>query len=409
MTRRRPQFHFTPARGWMNDPHGIVFDGERYHLFFQYSPLGTSWEAAMHWGHAVSPDLVQWQELEPALMPCADEVGCWSGSVVLAPQPTMFYTRPTAGEWSRGLVVAATGSADLGQWTRSGVVIDGPPSDEFFDFRDPQVRGDGQGWKLTIGAGQRGVGGCALQYSSTDLRHWSYDGVLASRSSEAGPLASGTVWECPQFLQVDGQWVLLVSAMDQAGLAEVLYAIGDYDGLAFTPRTWGHFGHSKSVYATTTFHDAEGQPCVMSWLRELPVDEGQPWAGEQSFVQRLHVIDDRLVLEQHPNLDPIVTAAEPAWRFTINLEEACNGGFCIDIDDADSGWSLVLDWDAHTLHVSADDAVTYVADLRSDGATGQLDVVVDAGIAEVTWSGGEGMYAFMVPDVDPERIDVTTW
>lgn len=237
MTRRRPQFHFTPARGWMNDPHGLVHAGGVYHCFFQYLPDDVQWGPHIQWGHAVSADLVEWEEMAPALTPLQGEIGCWSGSVVLGEQPTMFYTRPTEGEWSRGQVVMAVGSADLSTWTREGIVIDGPPSPEFFDFRDPQVRRDGEGWKLTIGAGQRGVGGCALQYSSPDLRHWHYDGVLAARASDAGPLSTGTVWECPQFLQVDGQWVLIVSAMDNADVAEVLYAIGDYDGLRFMPRT----------------------------------------------------------------------------------------------------------------------------------------------------------------------------
>lgn len=393
----------------MNDPHGIVFADGVYHLFYQYVPGATAWESGLSWGHAVSRDLVQWRELVPALDPLPDEVGCWSGSIVLADEPTMFYTRPTEGEWGRGMVVMATGSPDLTTWTRHDVVIDGPPSHEFFDFRDPQVRRDGDTWKMTIGAGQRGVGGCALQYSSTDLRTWTYDGVLAVRSATAPLIATGTVWECPQFLQVDGEWVLIVSAMDGAELAQVMYAIGDYDGREFSPRTWGHFGHSKCVYATTTFHDVDGAPCAMSWLRELPRSADQEWAGEQGLVHRLHIVDDRLVLEQHPNLEPIISAAEPAWRFTVHLEDAASGGFVMDVDDEDQGWSLVLDWDAQVLHVSYDDELTYVADLRNDDPRGTLDVVVDAGIAEVMWSGGEGVYAFTVPDLDPDRIDVTTW
>ncbi len=147
----------------------------------------------------------------------------------------------------------------------------------------------------------------------------------------------------------------------------------------------------------------------MSWLRELPRTPEQAWAGEQGLVHRLHVVDDRLVLEQHPHLDAIIAATVPAWRFTVELEDAASGGFVMDVDDEDQGWSLVLDWDAQVLHVSYDDELTYVADLRSDAVRGTLDVVVDAGIAEVMWSGGEGVYAFTVPDLDPDRIDVTTW
>lgn len=412
MSRRRPDLHFTPSVGWQNDPHGIVAVDGTYHLFFQYVPGSTEWRSDLSWGHAVSTDLLHWQELAPALDPL-DEVGCWSGSVVIDADgtPCLFYTSPSEGEWGRGRVVLARGNADLSQWTRAGVVIDGPPGEEFFDFRDPQVRRDGDVWRMTIGAGWRGVGGCALQYHSDDLEHWEYDGVLAARAAdELDPLFTGTVWECPQFLQVDGQWVLLVSAMDtdQATLAEVLYAIGDYDGHRFQPRTWGRFGHARNVYATTTFRDADGHPCAMSWLRGLD-QPGQPWAGEQSLAHRLYVVDDRLVVEQHPGLDPVVAVEDPAWRLTIDVEDAGRGSFCVDVDDDDTGWSLVLDWDAGLLHITVDDAVTYAADLRCDTREGVLDLVVDAGIAEITWSGGEGVYVAAVPDIDPERVDVTTF
>ncbi len=413
MTRRRPDLHFTPATGWQNDPHGIVHADGIYHLFMQYVPTATAWQADLSWGHATSPDLVHWTEHEPALKPLADEVGCWSGSVVLdSGTPTMFYTRPTHEEWGRGNVVSARSNGDLSAWQRHGVVIAGPPSEEYFDFRDPQVRREGDVWKMTIGAGKRGVGGCALQYHSHDLERWEFDGELASRAAtDEVPFSTGTVWECPQFLQVDGHWVLLVSAMVQASegdWAEVLYAIGDYDGVHFSAHSWGRFGHSKRVYATTTFLDADGAPCAMSWLRDT-FEAGQAWAGEQSLVHRLNVIDDRLVVSQHPQLDPIIAIEDPAWRCTIEIESARGGGFCVDIDDEETGWSLVLDWDASLLHVTVDDAVVYVAHLRNDAGEGTLDIVVDAGIAEITWSGGEGLYVALVPDLDPKSIDVTSW
>lgn len=413
MIRRRPDLHFTPAHGWQNDPHGIVHVNGTYHLFMQYVPGSLEWKSDLSWGHATSTDLVHWTELAPALDPLADEVGCWSGSVIIddAGVPHMFYTRPSRDEWGRGMVVLARGNADLTEWTRVGVLIDGPPSGEYFDFRDPQVRRDGDVWKMTIGCGKRDFGGAALQYHSHDLEHWEFDGELASRSAQdETPFATGTVWECPQFLQVDGNWVLMVSAMDtnQETLAEVMYAIGDYDGSRFTPRNWGRFGHSRRVYATTTFHDADGAPCAMSWLRDT-LEPGQEWAGEQSLVHRLNVVDDRLVVSQHPNLDPIVAVEDPAWRTTIEIDDAHAGGFCVDVDDEDIGWSLVLDWDASLLHVTVEDAVVYAADLRNDARSGTLDIVVDAGIAEITWSGGEGVYVALVPDLDPKSIDVTSW
>ena len=406
---RRPQFHLTPGRGWMNDPHGIVFDGTRYHAHFQAVPDSLEWRSDIRWGHAVSEDLVHWTTLDDALEPTAGEVGCWSGSVVLAAEPMLYYTRPTPGDWSRGAVVLALGDHALAHWTRAGVVVPGPPDERFRDVRDPQVRRDDDGWHMTLGAGWVGVGGAALQYVSDDGLTWTYDGVLASRAWDADEdFPTGEVWECPQLLEVDGHWVLLVSAMDLAHevVDEVLYAVGDYDGHVFSPRRWGRFGHGRMVYATSTFRDAEGRPCAMSWLRGLPRDDGQDWNGAQSLVHVLHVVDDRLVVAQHPALDPVIAVEDPAWRCTVAVDAP--GGVAIEVDEEERGWTLVLDFEALALHVTIDGAITYAADLRREG-DGELDIVVDAGIAEVTWSAGEGVYEFPVPDLDPVRIDVATW
>ena len=82
----RPEFHFTPTKGWINDPYGLVFHGGVYHLFFQYVPDSVTWASNCHWGHATSRDLVSWVEQDPAIAPGEDDDGIWSGSLAVDEQ-----------------------------------------------------------------------------------------------------------------------------------------------------------------------------------------------------------------------------------------------------------------------------------------------------------------------------------
>lgn len=399
----------------MNDPHGIVFDGTRWHAFYQYVPHSTSWASDLEWGHQVSPDLVAWQEVDAAVKPAPGELGCWSGSVVFDTDgtPMMFMTVPRQEEWGVGTVVALRGSADLMTWTRieGNPLIDGPVAGHgFYDFRDPNVRRDGDGWKMVIGAGIRDEGGAALQYSSPDLLRWTFDGVLATRSSAATePVVTGTVWECPQFIEVDGRWVLIVSSMDHAeGAAQLLvlrYAIGDYDGTSFTAESWGTFCHSPAGYATTTFRDRTNRPCSMTWVKEVgnTAPAGSPWASAQSIVSVLSIVDGRLVLTPHPDFDAHLPTrvgfdladAELAedvvgpWRLTVNP----TADLRVDVQ-GEHPWTLAVEG-SMVRATAANGDTLFTAPLPA--GDGPLDIIVDADICEVFWPAGEGWTVARVP------------
>ena len=410
MSRQRPELHFTVNAGWMNDPHGINFDGEKYHLYFQYVPGVTKWESKIQWGHAVSDDLVEWKEVAPALIPLDDEVGCWSGSVIAdGDERVMFYTRPGAEDWGRGQVISARSDSQQESWVRTSHIplVDGPHDSTHIDFRDPQVRRDGDVWKMTIGGGIRDVGGAAFQYSSSDLVTWNFDGVIAQGDkTSVSPIYTGTVWECPQLLHVDQHWVLLVSAMDNNGHAQELYAIGTYDGVQFAPQHWGFFGHTPTMYATTTFTDKDGRACAMSWLREAnnetPTDS--PYAGAQGVVVVMEVVENRLVLTPHPDLDnylsdridvlsPLtVDNVAGAWRLAVDL--VAESAFQM-IVAGDVSWTMSIDRANDWLVVTSGEAVLLQMPLRAE--PGVLDVIVDADLLEVFWSAGEGSAAVHVP------------
>jgi beta-fructofuranosidase len=124
---------------------------------------------------------------------------------------------------------------------------------------------------MILGAGLPDGSGAALQYRSTDLTQWSYDGVLCIRLSTPGDeVWTGAIWECPQLFPLDDDWVLLISVWDADALYYVAAAVGDYDGRTFTPQPWQRMTYGNCAHAMTAFLDRTGRRCVMSWLREEP-------------------------------------------------------------------------------------------------------------------------------------------
>ena len=142
----RPSLHFTPQKGWINDPNGLVFFKGQYHIFYQYNPYHDSWDS-MHWGHAVSRDLIHWDELEPALVPDMPydndkNGGCFSGSVVVQDnQLFLFYTGRTEDETgifeTQNLAVSKDGRHFVK--IEENPLINEVPEKGGRDFRDPKV------------------------------------------------------------------------------------------------------------------------------------------------------------------------------------------------------------------------------------------------------------------------------
>jgi len=246
----RPQFHFTPERNWMNDPNGLVYHEGEYHLFFQYNPDSDQW-GNMSWGHAVSTDLVHWQEL-PLAISHDDAEMVFSGSAVVdrentagfgtkdEPAMVAVYTRVPKAGGSQAQSLAY--STDRGRtWTKyaGNPVLDIGSG----EFRDPKVQWHAptESWIMAVVLStERKV----RFYSSKDLKSWTH-------LSDFGPAgAVGGVWECPDLfeLPVDGEtgtrkWVLVVS-LNPGGIqggSATQYFVGDFDGTTFIPDDDGSY------------------------------------------------------------------------------------------------------------------------------------------------------------------------
>ncbi|MCY8868443.1 GH32 C-terminal domain-containing protein [Bacillus inaquosorum] len=300
----RPQYHFTPEANWMNDPNGMVYYAGEYHLFYQYHPYGMQW-GPMHWGHAVSKDLVTWKHLPVALYP--DEKGTiFSGSAVVDRNNTSgfqtgeekplvaIYTQDREGHQVQSIAY----SNDKGRtWTKyaGNPVIPNPGKK---DFRDPKVfwYEKEKKWVMLLAAGDR-----ILIYTSKNLKQWTY----ASEFGQ-GQGSHGGVWECPDLfeLPVDGnpnqkKWVMQVSVGNGAvsGGSGMQYFVGDFDGTHFKNENpsdkvlWTDYG--KDFYAAVSWSDipsSDGRRLWLGWMsnwqyaNDVPTS---PWRSAASIPREL--------------------------------------------------------------------------------------------------------------------------
>jgi levanase/fructan beta-fructosidase len=279
----RPQYHFTPEKNWMNDPNGLVYYGGEYHLFYQYNPNGKEW-GFMHWGHAVSKDLIRWEHLPVAINPDEDSkdknhATAFSGSAVVdenniaglqqGEEKTLlvFYTSFECGQ-------RLAYSNDKGRtWHKYAK----NPLIPFVkdDARDPKVFFHAPSGKWVMVLYRRPDGDEAQQgisvFTSLNLINWELQSHIAG------------YYECPDLfeLPLDGdkgksKWVLL------GGSGE--YRVGSFDGKQFSPETpMKTLDYGKNFYATQTWSNhPEGKVVQLAWMRggEYP---DMPFNGQMTF------------------------------------------------------------------------------------------------------------------------------
>ncbi|MCC6497713.1 MAG: glycoside hydrolase family 32 protein [Propionibacteriaceae bacterium] len=303
----RPQFHFTPATGWINDPHGITYRDGGYDVFYQYVPDATVWQPNCHWGHARGEDLLSLQELPVAIAPGEGDDGIWTGSLVIDDdhRARVFYTATHLPDYAIGRIRTAT-PTDAGWigWDKGAVVADAPEGLDLVTFRDPFVRREGDLWRMFVGAGSRDGTAMALTYVSEDkLDSWRYDGVALARSTQdTDPIWTGSLWECPQVLPIGDRYAMVTSVWDADNLHYAAYALGSYADGRFRADTWGRLTYGPSYYAPSLFLDSEQRPCLSFWMRGI-ADPDAGWASAHSIPHLLSLQGDRLVATPHPDIE----------------------------------------------------------------------------------------------------------
>jgi levanase/fructan beta-fructosidase len=291
----RPNFHFTPKKGWMNDPNGMFYYNGYYHLYYQHYPDGNKW-GPMHWGHAVSTDMITWKEMPIAIFP--DEKGyIFSGSAVVdvnnssgfgkdGKQPiiAMFTYHDMGGEkagktnyQSQAIAYSLDEGQTFTKYSGNPVII----NPNIKDFRDPKIVWDSihKKWLMVLAAGQK-----IMFYSSSNLKDWTLESDFGD-----GIGAHGGVWECPDFfpMVVQGteeiKWVLLVSINPGGpnGGSATQYFVGDFNGKQFKidasfekdvkstehKSIWIDYGRDNYAGVTwANIPDIDGRKLFMGWM-----------------------------------------------------------------------------------------------------------------------------------------------
>ena len=275
--KMRQKYHFMAESGWINDPNGLIFFQNKYHFFYQYNPFEAVW-GTMHWGHAVSTDMIHWEYLPVALAPSEPydnhpKGGCFSGSAIEHEgRLYLFYTGKT--DYGDGFVQAqCMAYSDDGiafkKASENPVIPSPPPGYSKENFRDPKVwKHDGKFYMIC--GGQKDHFAAALLYRSTNLTDWEYVNVLAESRGELG-----CMWECPDFYPIGNKYVLMFSPM---GLHDrtTVYLVGDmnYETGKFIHISSGEIDWGFDYYAPQSFVDATGRRLVIGWANAW---DWMPW------------------------------------------------------------------------------------------------------------------------------------
>ncbi|RBI60095.1 glycoside hydrolase family 32 protein [halophilic archaeon] len=345
--RHRPKYHFTPPANWLNDPNGLVQWNGRYHLFYQYNPAGP-FHGTIHWGHAVSDDLIHWEDEPIALEPTSgdpDEHGCWSGAFVDDDgTPLVMYT---GGSGREQLPCLATADDDsLRSWSKhpSNPVIETPPESVDVlstvhweaEFRDHALHKIDGIWYQIVGAGIEREGGTALLYRSDDLQNWDYcHPILVGDWRETGPM-----WECPELLRFNEGDLLHIS-----DYSNVVAFTGNYNErtMRFEPRHRSLLDYGD-FYAPQSFETDDGRTITLGWVREAQSEENQwkaGWSGLMSLPRVVTMTDEQQV--QLDVVDEVTQLREKHYRFEDVEVSPEKSGYLDEISGDALEFSITLD------------------------------------------------------------------
>lgn len=356
--------HLKAPGNWINDPNGFIYFKGKYHLFYQYFPYAPVW-GTMHWGHAVSDDLVHWEHVGIALFPTIDkdQNGCFSGSALEHNgMMNLYYTGIHYNKInpenihvckddfeSCQLMISSGDGMSFDNFNGKRVVvpvIEDKEIGDFKDTRDPKVWKDGDKFYMVLGSTYEKEIGRAVFYQSDDAVNWSYISQFRSKRF-------GKTLECPDIFKVENEYVFIGSPMyiaEDAGGYEhhAVCMLAGFEPRTCTlklPQSYQYIDYGLDLYAPQTNVDKEGRRVMIAWMRmpkEVEVPGKKPWNGMMCIPRVVQVKDGHIYFRVHPEVDQYFTqkvlteervltkeadlkemsvSAEQPYRVKVSLEE----------------------------------------------------------------------------------------
>lgn len=398
----RPLKHYTPPKGWINDPNGLVYEDGVWHLFAQHYPYGCTW-GPMHWIHAKSADLLDWEQLGIALAPDEKLGQIFSGSAIIDEGNTsglgeggdpMILMYTSHGEHEQQSIAFSNDRVHFTPYEGNPVIA----NTELPDFRDPKVFQNSVtgGWSAVIAAGDH-----VAFYASNDLIRWSKTGEFGREENMLGG-----VFECPDVFELptpDGGscWVLIASMAlpREFGGSRTQYFLGRFDGRTFVqsqpfsaPRL---IDSGYDNYAAVTFSGA-AERCLLGWgtswnyAAEEPTNE---FCGLMTYARRLALVQTLhgLALGSAP-ITPAFEMGEPLTgerkgpgaqpEAHAQLPE---GVFCLDIAAAGAFIAQIYNDAGEAFCFGLDNEHRFFTDRTRAGHL-HFSPLFDAGLTAVTFA-----------------------
>lgn len=405
--------HLKSPGNWINDPNGFIYYKGNYHLFYQYFPYEPRW-GTMHWGHAVSKDLVHWEHKGIALFPSkyGDQNGCFSGSAI-EHEGDMYlyytgvhYEKPDPDDIhlcldeqfvsSQFLVISEDGN-HFDNLERKRLVI--PPIEnrrigDRTHTRDPKVWRGKDAWYMVLGSKTETEKGKLLFYRSRNLTDWEF---VNSASKETG---FGNMWECPDYFEINEDKVLVMSPVqflnDGKRYAEqVICLLVQFDEETCTMEIPDHYqflDYGLDLYAAQSTADEEGRRVLVAWVRMPKAIDGK-WNGMFCIPRVVEVKNGHIYFRVHPNIekqfkrriDSVSEADEAGYRVSFEIED----GEMVQI----GGYKIFREGN----RICTDKAAVFEGhdEFRMQFATPEvkegyhLDVYVDENLIEIFVNNGE--------------------